>query len=144
MGAPGSAAARPVRRIRWAAWGQTAAAFILILIAWQVVNAVRYRDNKLFTRGFLVVTPGITIKDRLQVLQPNHAQSYYAQRELVPTDMLQAIGKANIVITNYHAFKLSETMPLTSGTRALPRGRHGPESRRSNPRARCCSASCPG
>ncbi len=42
-----------------------------MLIAWQTVNAVRHPGSKLFTRGFLVVTPGITIKDRLRVLQPN-------------------------------------------------------------------------
>src|ERR1700729_3746546 len=36
-----------------------------MLIAWQTINAVRRRQSKKFTRGFLVVTPGITIKDRL-------------------------------------------------------------------------------
>ena len=42
-----------------------------MLIAWQSVNAVRRPQSRRFTRGFLVVTPGITIKDRLRVLQPN-------------------------------------------------------------------------
>jgi hypothetical protein len=41
-----------------------------MLIAWQTVNAVRRPQSKRFTRGFLVVTPGLTIKDRLRVLQP--------------------------------------------------------------------------
>lgn len=52
-----------------------------MLIAWQTVNAVRRQQSKRFTRGFLVVTPGITIKDRLRVLQPNDPDSYYASRE---------------------------------------------------------------
>ena len=77
-----------------------------MLIAWQTVNAVRHPGSKRFTRGFLVVTPGITIKDRLQVLQPNDPDSYYASRELVPSDMLDEVHRAKIVITNYHAFKL--------------------------------------
>mgnify|MGYP001766755276 FL=1 len=47
-----------------------------MLIAWQVINADRYRNSKRFTRGFLIVTPGITIKDRLRVLQPNDPDSY--------------------------------------------------------------------
>ena len=55
-----------------------------MLIAWQTINAVRRPDSKHFTRGFLVVTPGLTIKDRLRVLQPNDPDSYYASRELVP------------------------------------------------------------
>lgn len=36
-----------------------------MLIAWQTVNAVR-RASKLFSRAFLIVAPGITIKDRLR------------------------------------------------------------------------------
>ena len=50
-----------------------------MLIAWQTINAVRRPDSKHFTRGFLVVTPGLTIKDRLRVLQPNDPDSYYAR-----------------------------------------------------------------
>jgi type III restriction enzyme len=97
-----------------------------MIIAWQTVNAVRHPGSKRFTKGFLVVTPGITIKDRLRVLQPNDPDSYYKFRELVPTDMLGEIGKAKIVITNYHAFKLRDTLELSKGGRALLQGR-GPE-----------------
>ena len=39
-----------------------------MLIAWQTINAVRHPQSKRFTRGFLVVAPGLTIKDRLRVL----------------------------------------------------------------------------
>jgi type III restriction enzyme len=98
-----------------------------MLIAWQTVNAARRSQSKRFTRGFLVVTPGITIKDRLRVLQPNDPDAYYASRELVPADMLDDIQKARIVITNYHGFKLRERIDLSKGGRALLQGRTGPE-----------------
>ena len=78
-----------------------------MLIAWQVVNAVRHPGGRHFSRGFLIVTPGITIRDRLRVLLPNDPESYYRNRELVPTDMLAEIERAKIVITNFHAFKLA-------------------------------------
>jgi type III restriction enzyme len=94
-----------------------------MLIAWQTVNAVRHPGSKRFTRGFLVVTPGITIKDRLRVLQPNDPDSYYASRELVPGDMLDEVHRAKIVITNYHAFKLRERIELSAGGRSLLQGR---------------------
>jgi len=94
-----------------------------MLIAWQTVNAVRRPQSKKFTRGFLVVTPGLTIKDRLRVLQPNDPDSYYASRELVPADMLDDVNRAKIVITNYHAFKLRERMDLSKGGRSLLQGR---------------------
>ncbi|HVX04521.1 MAG TPA: DEAD/DEAH box helicase family protein [Rhodanobacteraceae bacterium] len=96
-----------------------------MLIAWQTVNALRRPASKRFSRGFLVVTPGITIRDRLQVLLPNDPNSYYRSRELVPPDMLGDIEKAKIVITNYHAFMLRERMQVSAGGRALLKGRHG-------------------
>lgn len=98
-----------------------------MLIAWQTVNAVRHPQSKRFTRGFLLVAPGLTIKDRLRVLLPNDADSYYASREIVPRDMLADMDKAKIVITNYHAFKLRERMELSKGGRRLLQGRTGSE-----------------
>jgi type III restriction enzyme len=96
-----------------------------MLIAWQTINAVRRPASKNFTRGFLVVTPGLTIKDRLRVLQPNDPDSYYASRELVPSDMLDEVNRAKIVITNFHAFKLRERIELSAGGRSLLQGRGG-------------------
>jgi type III restriction enzyme len=105
------------------ATGAGKTAVMAMLIAWQTVNAVRHRGSKLFTTGFLVVAPGITVKDRLRVLQPNDPDSYYKSRELVPADMLADLGKAKIVITNYHAFKLRQRLELSAGGRALLQGR---------------------
>ena len=98
-----------------------------MIIAWQTINAVRRPGSRHFTRGFLVCAPGLTIKDRLRVLQPNDPDSYYASRELVPGDMLDEVNKAKIVITNYHAFKLRERIELSAGGRALLQGRGGDE-----------------
>ncbi len=94
-----------------------------MLIAWQTINAVRRRASKKFTRGFLIVAPGLTIRDRLRVLQPNDPNSYYASRELVPGDMLADLERAKIVVTNYHAFKLRERVKLAKGNRSLLQGR---------------------
>jgi type III restriction enzyme len=94
-----------------------------MLIAWQTINAVRHPGSKRYTRGFLVVTPGLTIKDRLRVLLTNDLDNYYKTREIVPADMLREMGKAEIIITNYHAFKLRERLEISKGTRALIEGR---------------------
>lgn len=98
-----------------------------MIIAWQTINAVRHPASKNFTRGFLVCAPGLTIKDRLRVLQPNDPNSYYKDRELVPSDMLDDVNRAKIVITNYHAFKLRERIELSKGGRQLLQGRTGKE-----------------
>ena len=94
-----------------------------MLIAWQTVNAVRSPSSGLFSKAFLIVTPGITIRDRLRVLLPEDSESYYRTRELVPADMLGDIAKAKIVITNYHAFKRRETTELSKVGRSLLQGR---------------------
>ena len=99
---------------------------IAMLIAWQTINAVRHPNSKIFTRGFLVVTPGITIRDRLRVILPSDPDNYYKQRELIPGDLLTDIARAKIVITNYHAFKLRERIEVSKVGRALLKGR-GPE-----------------
>jgi len=96
-----------------------------MLIAWQTINAVRRPTSKKFSRGFLIVTPGITIRDRLRVLQPNDPDSYYQSRELLPGDLLGEVERAKIVITNYHAFKLRERLELSKGGRLLLQGRGG-------------------
>src|SRR5690242_10272265 len=98
-----------------------------MLIAWQTVNAVRHSGSRQFSRAFLIIAPGITIKDRLRVLQPNDPDSYYKERELVPGDLLEDLQKAKIVITNFHAFKLRERIELSKGGRALLQGRSGEE-----------------
>ncbi len=94
-----------------------------MVIAWQTINAVRRPQSQKFTRGFLIVAPGLTIKDRLRVLQPNDPDSYYASRELVPSDMLDDLQRAKIIITNYHAFKLRERIEISKGGRSLLQGR---------------------
>ncbi|MDF2637953.1 MAG: restriction endonuclease [Novosphingobium lindaniclasticum] len=99
-----------------------------MLIAWHTVNAVRHPNAKRFSRGFLIVAPGITIKDRLRVLQPNDPESYYKSREIVPEDMLPDLGKAKIVITNYHAFKKKDEMALNKVQRSALRTEPKPES----------------
>jgi len=94
-----------------------------MIIAWQTINAVRRSNSKKYSRGFLIVAPGLTIKDRLRVLLPNDLDSYYANHELVPNDMLPDLEKAKIVITNYHAFKRRERIDISKGGRSLLQGR---------------------
>ncbi|MGQ7793028.1 BPTD_3080 family restriction endonuclease [Faunimonas sp. B44] len=95
-----------------------------MLIAWQALNAARMRNSKLFSRGFLLIAPGITIRDRLRVLLPSDPDNYYRRLDLVPTELMPELGAAKVVITNYHAFQLRERMPLARGTREALKG-HG-------------------
>jgi type III restriction enzyme len=93
-----------------------------MLIAWQTANKVANPRDARFSKRFLVVTPGITIRDRLQVLFPNDPGNYYDERELLPPDLYGSLRQAQIVITNYHAFMLKdakEIQGVNSTTRKL-------------------------
>jgi type III restriction enzyme len=92
-----------------------------MLIGWQAVNAAR-KDSKDFSRAFLIITPGITIRDRLRVLLPSEPDNYYETREIVPPEMLPEIRRAEIMITNYHAFQHRETLALPKVARSFLQG----------------------
>ena len=79
-----------------------------MIIAWQVLNKLANPQDNRFTDAFLIVTPGITIKDRLRVLYPNDPNDYYHARDLLPADLLPELNRARLVITNFHAFKQRE------------------------------------
>jgi type III restriction enzyme len=96
-----------------------------MIIAWQTINAVRHPQSSRFTKGFLIVTPGITIRDRLRVLLPSDPSNYYRSHRIVPQDLLAEMGKAKVVITNYHAFKRRERFEISKGGRLLLEGRTG-------------------
>jgi type III restriction enzyme len=93
-----------------------------MLIAWQAINAARQPNSSLFSRGFLIVAPGITIKDRLRVLRPSDPDSYYRTRELVPQDMMADLGKAKIEIVNYHVFQRRKAHELNAVGLRLMKG----------------------
>ena len=90
-----------------------------MLIAWQALNKLEDRHDKRFSDAFLIVAPGITIRDRLRVLLPQDPSNYYRERDLVPADLVERLGQARVVITNYHAFLLRERGGAAKLTKAI-------------------------
>lgn len=93
-----------------------------MLIAWHTLNKVADPRARAFSDCFLVVAPGITIRDRLRVLLPADPGNYYAERDLVPPEMRPDLGAARVVITNFHGFALRETQKTTALGRAVLTG----------------------
>jgi type III restriction enzyme len=79
-----------------------------MIIAWHTLNKLANPQDARFSDTFLIVTPGITIRDRLRVLLPNDPQNYYRERDVVPGSLMEELSKAKILITNFHAFKPRE------------------------------------
>ena len=90
-----------------------------MLIAWQTLNKLANPQDARFTDAFLIVTPGITIRDRLRVLLPSDPQNYYRVLEIIPPDLMSELGKAKIIITNFHAFKRRERISAGKLTKSL-------------------------
>ena len=80
-----------------------------MLIAWQTMNKAAQPNDARFAKRFLIITPGLTIRDRLRVLLPEDEQNYYKLRGLVPADLQEGLGEAKIVIANYHQLQRRET-----------------------------------
>jgi type III restriction enzyme len=96
-----------------------------MLIAWQTLNATR--NSTRFTDRFLIVAPGITVKDRLRVLLPADPDNTYVLHDIVPLELRDRLQRARIVITNYHAFRKRETMEAPKLTKEVIGGRDGPD-----------------
>ena len=90
-----------------------------MLIAWHTLNKAANPQRREFSNAFLIVAPGITIRDRLRVLQPNDPENYYQKLDLVPADLRSDLARAKIIITNYHAFKLREKNSAATLTKKI-------------------------
>jgi len=83
-------------------------------ILYHYFNRQEYRNDTRFADYFLIVAPGVTIRDRLSVLfvdtktkNPADVQDYYHIRALVPQNLEHRLENLNarLVITNYHTFE---------------------------------------
>ncbi len=76
-----------------------------MLIAYHYLNRKAEPKDKRFAESFLVVSPNLTIKDRLEVLKPNSKNNYYQKHKLVPSEMMEEMRQATVVVTNYHTLQ---------------------------------------
>lgn len=74
-----------------------------MVIAWHILNKVAYSQDARFSRNVLVIAPGLTVKDRLQVLLPAHPNNYYEGFRIVPPDMMDRLRQGKVLIHNWHA-----------------------------------------
>ena len=84
-----------------------------MLIVYHTLNRIANPRSTLFSDAFLIVTPGVTIRDRLQVLLPENPENDYRKMKLLPNGDFDALCQAKIVITNYHAFQTRKKEKLS-------------------------------
>jgi type III restriction enzyme len=73
-----------------------------MLIAWQVLNKVTYPQDKRFSKNIFVVAPGLTVKNRLRVLELSGAGNFYAEFSLIPQGLGEKLRQGQVRIANWH------------------------------------------
>ena len=98
-----------------------------MLVAWQALNKLANPQDARFSDTFLIVAPGITIRDRLRVLLPNDPDNYYHKMDVVPQELHETLNQAKVAVTNFHTFLLHEKMTAGKLTKSLLAGRKNQE-----------------
>ena len=87
-----------------------------MIIAYHTLNKICYPQDTRFTDAFTIITPGITIRDRLNVLLPNDPKNYYLQRDIVSYADFDLLQQAVVFITNFHQLSLRENQRFEMGS----------------------------
>jgi type III restriction enzyme len=85
-----------------------------MLIAWQALNKFAAPQDARFTDAFLLVTPGITIRDRLRVLLPNDPDNYYRKLDVLPAEQLEQLGRPRSSSPTSTPSNCAKSRPLAS------------------------------
>ena len=105
------------------ATGSGKTAVMAMLIAWQTLNAVGTRRTRNLRHGqrFAVLAPGLTVRERLEVLHPSHPQNIYDEMGLVPTALRSRLNQAQVKVVNFQAFVRRDNLGATGAARKLLR-----------------------
>lgn len=72
-------------------------------IAWHILNKVSNPQDPRFSKHVLVVAPGLTVKERLQVLIPSAENNYYEEFGIVPPALFDKLRQGKVRVINWHA-----------------------------------------
>lgn len=93
-----------------------------MLSAWSILNKVNDRADARFSDVVLIVTPNVTIRDRLRELDPENGDaSVYRTRDLVPSRLMPLLARGRILITNWHVFQ-PQAPQASGGSRVVRAG----------------------
>lgn len=74
-----------------------------MVIAWQILNKIAYPQDTRFSKNVLVVAPGLTVRNRLGVLNPNQKDNYYDEFNIIPPGLADSLRQGRVLVRNWHA-----------------------------------------
>jgi type III restriction enzyme len=95
-----------------------------MLAAWSILNKIADPQNAAYSDTVLVVCPNVTIRDRLQELDPGRDElSLYRTRELIPAHRMIELRRGEVFVTNWHNLERHETRDVNGDSgRVVKRG----------------------
>lgn len=90
---------------RWCAKMATGSGKTIVMsmvIAWQVLNKATYGSDARFSKHILVIAPGLTVRNRLQVLVPDSEGNYFDEFDIVPTSLYDKLRQGRVLVHNWH------------------------------------------
>ena len=93
-----------------------------MLIAWHILNKTSYPQDTRFSKNVLVIAPGLTVRSRLAVLEPSHAENYYEAFRIVPSHMLDKLRQGRVIVRNWHALNWETEEKIASKRSVDKRG----------------------
>ena len=93
-----------------------------MLIAWHILNKTTYPQDTRFSKNVLVIAPGLTVRSRLAVLQPSHAENYYEAFRIVPSPMLDKLRQGRVIVRNWHVLNWETEEKIASRRSVDKRG----------------------
>lgn len=95
----------PLRRLGCKmATGSGKTTVMAMLISWAFCNRGATPNSTFYPDAVLVCAPNLTVRKRLEVLKPEHPESYYRTFDLIPPAYREYLGKGRVLVTNWHAF----------------------------------------
>jgi type III restriction enzyme len=106
------------------ATGSGKSTVMAMLAAWSILNKVASRSDARFSDTVLVVCPNVTIRNRLQEIDPrNGAASLYRTRDLVPERLMPELQRGRVIIWNWHVFEPQGSAVGGTGARVVKAGK---------------------
>lgn len=94
----------PLRRLGCKmATGSGKTVVMSMLIAWAFCNRAQNPQSKEFPNAVLICCPNLTVKERLQVLRPEHPKNYYTDFDIVPVKYRSLLHTGKVLIENWHS-----------------------------------------
>lgn len=91
-----------------------------MLTAWSILNKVASRGDARYSDVVLVVCPNVTIRERLQELDPSRDEaSIYRTRDLVPSHLMPSLRRGRVLVKNWHEF---ERKGMSAGAKVQKNG----------------------